>query len=248
MKRERDGLRRRWSQAALREQAATINAASKHTREHLEKLSSRDPFWPAQLAVAAALVLYVTLPKKLTLGPSWLIPACEGVLLAGLIVASPRKGIYSPARRGVAIALVGLVTLANFISLYLLAHHLLKGAHTTNGHALILAGVVIWTTNVLLFGIWYWELDRGGPVLRNLHPDQPADFSFPQMQDPQLAPEDWMPGFVDFLYVSFTNQSAFSPTDAMPLSQKAKLLMAFQALASIVTLGLVVSRAVNILS
>jgi hypothetical protein len=109
--------------------------------------------------------------------------------------------------------------------------------------------VVLWVTNVLLFGLWYWELDRGGPVARAMNPGAKPDFLFPQMTlPPEHAPRNWMPGLIDYLYVSFTNATAFSPTDTMPLTQIAKLLMSIQALAALLTIGLVVARAVNILS
>ena len=146
-------------------------------------------------------------------------------------------------------ALIGLVSAVNIISLYLLVHYLLH--HTgrpTQGRPLILAGVVLWVTNVLLFGLWYWELDRGGPVERVMNADARPDFLFPQMTLPQqYAPRNWIPGLIDYLYVSFTNATAFSPTDTMPLTATAKLLMSAQALTALLTIGLVVARAVNIL-
>jgi hypothetical protein len=114
------------------------------------------------------------------------------------------------------------------------------------------AGVALWVTNVLLFGLWYWELDRGGPLERARGADCTAtpDFLFTQMTDEgsRLAGPGWEPGLIDYLYVSFTNASAFSPTDTMPLTQSAKLLMAAQALTSLLIILLVISRAVGILS
>ena len=210
-------------------------------------LGKSDAFWPAQLATLAAIVLYLALPEKLTIGPSWLLPALEGALLVALVFATPRPPTAdAPRRRQLAIGLTGLVSGANLVSLFLLAHYLVQGGNA-GGHALILAGVVLWVTNVLIFGQWYWELDRGGPVARVLDVDARPDFLFPQMSDPALA-AGWMPGFVDYLYVSYTNATAFSPTDAMPLTHRAKLLMTCQSLAALVTVGLVVARAVNILA
>lgn len=202
---------------------------------------------PAQLAVLAALVLNVTLPRKLTLGPPWLLPSLEGVLLLGLIVVTPHRGglHHSAVRQRVAIGLIAVVSAVNLGSLVLLAHYLLKGGKV-NGHALIISGVVLWLTNVLIFAVWFWETDRGGPALRSLEPDRRPDFLFPQMNDPKFAPAGWMPGFVDYLYTSFTNATAFSPTDTMPLTSMAKVLMCVQSLIALVTLALVVSRAVNI--
>jgi uncharacterized membrane protein len=214
------------------------------------RLERHDPFWAPQLIVALALVLDFTLPEKLTLGPNWLLPGFEGLLLLGLVVASPRPTVrHSPGRRRIAMALIGLVSLVNIISLALLVHYLLHHNATPHeGRPLIFAGVQLWVTNVLLFGLWYWELDRGGPIERAMNPDAVPDFLFPQMSESKWAPPDWMPGLVDYLYVSFTNATAFSPTDTMPLTQTAKWLMSAQALTALVTIGLIVARAVNILS
>jgi hypothetical protein len=205
-----------------------------------------EPFWPAQLAAAASLVLYLTLPHSLIMGPKWLVPGVEGVLLLGLVITTPTRHNKQSARlRGVVVALVGLVSLTTLISLILLARSLINGSHA-GGHPLLFAGAVLWLTNVLIFGIWYWELDRGGPGMRLAHPDRAADFLFPQMVQASISP-GWRPGFVDYLYTSYTNATAFSPTDALPLSPRAKLLMATQSLIALVTILLVVARAVNVL-
>jgi hypothetical protein len=153
---------------------------------------------------------------------------------------------HSPLRRQVAILLIGLVSLVNSISLVLLCHFLLQG-HADNGRALIGSGMVLWVTNVLLFGLWYWELDRGGPLARATESESQIDFLFVQMTEPKHAPPDWKPVLIDYLYTSFTNATAFSPTDTMPMTPRAKVLMATQALSALVTVGLVVARAVNIL-
>lgn len=210
--------------------------------------SAAEPFWPAQLAAAAALVLYLTLPHALIMGPKWLVPSVEGVLLLGLVITTPtRHHMQSSRLRAAIVGLVGLVSLTTLISLILLARFLLDGSHA-RGHALLFAGAVLWLTNVLIFGIWYWELDRGGPA-RRLAPGNAStapDFLFPQMAQPGLAP-GWRPGFVDYLYTSYTNATAFSPTDTLPLSAMAKLLMAIQSLIALTTILLVVARAVNVL-
>jgi len=113
---------------------------------------------------------------------------------------------------------------------------------------LLLTGGAIWLTNVIAFGVWYWELDRGGPAARAHATRQHPDFLFAQMQTPELAPDDWEPAFVDYLYVSFTNAAAFSPTDVLPLSRWAKLTMLVQSAVSLSTVALVVARAVNTLA
>jgi hypothetical protein len=205
-----------------------------------------DPYLAPQLVVASAIVLDLTLPKKVTIGPSWLLPSFEGLLLIGLSALTPHPRMrYSPARRYGALTLIGLVSAVNTVSLTLLCHYLLKG-RAESGRDLIRAGVVLWVTNVLLFGLWFWQLDRGGPLARRSTPE-PPDFLFPQMTEASLA-KGWEPNLIDYLYVSFTNATAFSPTDAMPLSRIAKVLMAVQALTALVTVGLVVARAVNILN
>jgi len=210
----------------------------------------RDPYWPAQVSVLATIALDIDLPNKLTLHPVWVLPALEAALLIGLVVTTPRGGAPPRSHRRVAaLALIGIASAANLLSLVLLVHYLLH--HSTSaadGHRLILAGVEIWVTNVLLFGVWYWELDRGGPLARRQEVLRAPDFLFPQMTDAHLGGIDWRARYVDYFYTSFTNASAFSPTDTMPLSAMAKMLMLVQSLASLVTIGMVVARAVNILN
>jgi hypothetical protein len=215
---------------------------SERARATLER---HDPFWAPQLVVAAAIALDLSLSKKLTLGPSWLLPSLEGLLVIGLM-ASPTSDVrHAALRRRVAIGLIGLVSATNVFSLVELCHYLLRGGKE-NGHALILSGIVLWVTNVLLFGLWYWEVDRGGPIKRAVGQQLP-DFLFVQMTEQKYAPPGWMPTLLDYLYTSFTNAAAFSPTDTMPLTITAKLLMTAQSLTALVTIGLVVARAVNIL-
>ena len=213
-----------------------------------DRLEKGDPAWPAQLAVALTIVLYFALPGKLTLGPNWLIPVAEGVLLVGLVAATPRgPARHSQPRRRLAMGLVALVSFANLVSLILLIHYLLKGGKAS-GHPLILAGIELWVTNVLLFGVWFWELDRGGPVSRQLEPEaRLPDFLFPQMTQGGISPPGWRPVFLDYLYTSFTNATAFSPTDTMPLSRWAKMLMLVESAVSLVLAIMVAARAINIL-
>jgi uncharacterized membrane protein len=222
----------------------TAERAVEDLRSRLERY---DPFWGAQLVIAGAIALDFGLPKRLTIGPSWVLPALEALALLGLIAASPHPRMrHSPLRRRLALSLTGLVSAANIVSLVQLVSHLLR-SHVSNGHELIASGILLWVTNVLLFGVWYWQLDRGGPVERAANSETYPDFLFPQMADPRYAPADWHPGLIDYLYVSFTNASAFSPTDTMPLTHNAKLMMSAQSLTALVTIGLVVARAVNIL-
>jgi len=203
--------------------------------------------WPAQATVLAAIVLQLTLPKRLTVGPTWLLPALEALLVIGLMLASPRQLEYEhPRRKWVALGLIVLVSAANIFSLVALSKHLLRH-QPAGGRELIIAGMLIWLTNFLIFALWYWELDRGGPGRRAAGHDAPPDFLFPQMTDDRIEPLDWRPRFIDYLYVSLTNATAFSPTDTMPLTPMAKSIMGVQSVVSLVTIGLIVSRAVNIL-
>jgi len=176
--------------------------------------------WPAQITVLAAIGLQFATPKEL-----------EG---------------EHPRRRAMAIGLIAFVSAANIYSLTELSKFLLHH-EVSNGHQLIVSGVLIWLTNFLIFALWYWETDRGGPGKRAAGEDGPPDFLFPQMTDDRIEPRDWRPHFIDYLYVSLTNATAFSPTDTMPLTPTAKSIMGIQGLVSLVTIGLIVSRAVNIL-
>lgn len=224
-----------------------MDEPSARTRRIEQRLERLDPYWGPQLVVGAALALDVSLPERLTIGPRWLLPSVEGLLLLGLVAASPHPRLrHSELRRQIAMGLIGVVSAVNIYSLVELCRDLIEGG-TAHGRPLILAGVVLWVTNVLLFAVWYWELDRGGPIERATHPDNTPDFMFPQMDKPEFAPRGWMPGLIDYMYVSFTCATAFSPTDAMPLTKSAKLLMTIQGLTSLLIVALVISRAVNIL-
>lgn len=203
--------------------------------------------WPAQVSVLAAIALQLLLPERLTVGPTWLLPALEIVLLGGLAIATPRQLQHEHRnRRRAALGMTAVVSAANIASLVLLSRELLRHG-SPNGRELITSGALIWLTNVIIFGLWYWETDRGGPGVRAAGHDQAPDFLFPQMSDDRIEPVNWRPQFIDYLYVSLTNAAAFSPTDTLPLTPRAKSIMGIQSLVSLVTIGLVVSRAVNIL-
>jgi hypothetical protein len=212
----------------------------------VDDLGRDDPLWPGQLATLAALLLYLSLPAALTIGPGWPLPAAESAVLAALVVAA-RSGRQARRRRSVAIGLVLVAALANLISLGLLVHYLIEGGQA-RGADLLDGGVIIWSTNLLLFAVLYWELDRGGPR-RTGGSSAPVapDLLFPQMTYDDYSTSGWSPSFGDYLYVSLTNQTAFSPTDAMPLTPRVKALMGLQGVAALITTGVVVARAVNIL-
>ena len=202
---------------------------------------------PLRSRSLAALFFSTTLPETLTIQPGWVIPVLEGALLIALQVTAPSR--QREERRLIRLAsllLIGLLNLAIVVSLALLVHVVLTGEPVT-GRTLVFSGVQIWLTLILVFSLWYWELDRGGPTLRGHADERTPDFLFPQMATHELGQADWMPGFVDYLYLSFTNATAFSPTDTMPLTPRAKALMLVEALASITTIVMVAGRAVNIL-
>jgi uncharacterized membrane protein len=204
---------------------------------------------PVTLAVLAAMAMQLSLPPRLSLGPSWGLPLLEGLLTIMLIIANPlRLRRHSRPMRVTSLLLVAAITLGNAISAVVFVSDLLYGRHNT-GHAstLLAVGGEIYLTNIIAFALWYWELDRGGPVLRSLGTPAHPDLLFPQMTMPELTPDDWHPRYGDYLYVSFTNATAFSPTDTLPLSRWVKLLMALQSAVSLAVVGLVIARAVNIL-
>jgi hypothetical protein len=235
----------RFAPARSRGRFATPAARGAATGRGLP-FTDAEPFWPAQLAAAVALALYLTLPHKLVMGPRWLVPSVEGVLLTGLVVTTPTRHLgQSPRRRGLIVLLLGLVSATTLVSLILLAHFLLQGSKAGGG-PLTVAGGELWLTTILVFGIWFWELDRGGPGARFDRKQAAPDFLFPQMSVPELSP-GWRPRFIDYLYTSYTNAAAFSPTDTQPLTGVAKTLMALKSAIALITLLLVVSRAVNVL-
>jgi hypothetical protein len=211
----------------------------------VDELGRDDPLWPGQLATFVALMLYLALPRALTIGPGWPLPLAESIVLLALLVAT-RGGREARRRRNVAIGLVLVAAGVNLVSLGLLTSFLVEGGRPL-GADLLSGGVIIWSTSLLLFAVLYWELDRGGPRRTGARTTVAPDFLFVQMTDGGYAAPGWTPGFGDYLYVSLTNQTAFSPTDTMPLSQRVKLLMAIQGTAALVTTGVIVAHAVNLL-
>ncbi len=205
--------------------------------------------WQAAVAVAVAVALQYPLPGRLVLlHPAWLLPTLQSLLLIALVMANPRRiNRQSRAVRLLGLSLAALLSLANAWSVARLVIGLVQGTEGNSAGPLLITGGTIWLINVIVFALWYWEFDRGGPVARANGVRVYPDFQFVQMASPQLAPPDWEPAFSDYLYLSFTNATAFSPTDTMPLSRWAKMGMTAQAAISIVTVALIVARAVNIL-
>jgi hypothetical protein len=205
-----------------------------------------EPRWPASLALVVCVGLYVILPNRLVVGPHWLLPVIVALPLAPLSARKHRHPDESTWIRHATIGLIGFMTLANIVSMALLVHHLLSST-VTQGRNLIYSAVAVWLTNVIVYGLWFWEVDRGGPHRRASGEKLLPDIQFPQMENPGLAPEHWRPRFTDYLYSSFANGTSFAPADAMPLTLRAKLLFTTESLVSLITIAIVAARAVNIL-
>ncbi|MFG3053508.1 hypothetical protein ACGFZP_21515 [Kitasatospora sp. NPDC048239] len=206
--------------------------------------------WPMATAVGTAMVLTVLLPDDLRLAPRWVVPLVEGLLLVALIAGDPgRIDRRSTALRALSIALVGVLVLSAAWSTAQLVDDLVHGGNeTASAAALLRAGGGVWGNTVLAFSLLYFELDSGGPAVRaHRMPAAPA-LAFPQQLTPELSPPHWRPRYIDYLYLGLTNSTAFSPTDVMPLAPWAKIAMAAQSIISLLILGLVVARAVNVLA
>jgi uncharacterized membrane protein len=204
--------------------------------------------WPAALAVAAMIALQFLLPNRLSLGPSWLFPAVEAVVIAVLVAANPgRVRKSSPGLRVLGLVLIGIASMGNAWSVAWLVIDIVTRHEAEPAGRLLATGAEVYLINVLTFAVWFWELDRGGAVQRANGTNPYPDFLFPQMTASDMTPKDWEPQFLDYLYLAFTNSTAFSPTDTLPLSRWAKFLMLVQSLVSLVTAALVVAKAVNAL-
>ncbi|MTA58428.1 MAG: hypothetical protein F2961_05800 [Actinobacteria bacterium] len=199
------------------------------------------------LVVFIVIFLQFTLPKNLSLSFQKWICLVEFVILLCLYALSPNRVMkHHPPTRRIGFILTTVMTISNTASAVKLVSELISGGIGT-ATQLLASGGSIWLTNVVIFSLWFWDLDRGGPGARAEASKIWPDFLFPQMTDPSYAPSDWHPKFFDYLYMSFTNASAFSPTDVMPMTRWAKALMLLQSTTSLVVVGLVVARAVNIL-
>ena len=196
--------------------------------------------WPMAAAIVAAMALTLLLPDEVSSGPLWIVVILEGVLLVALIVGDPGAiDRRSSSLRALSIALVGLLVAGALWATGHLVAELIDGGQATNSAGdLLAAGSIVWAYNNIAFALLYWELDGGGAAAR-AHRMRPH---------PDLAPRGWRPQFVDYLYLGFTNATALSPTDVMPLAPWAKLTMAAQAVVSLAILGLVIARAVNVFS
>jgi hypothetical protein len=207
-------------------------------------------WWPVALAIVVAAALHVALPAKYRVDPAWVVPAVLLALLAALIIGDPgRIDRQKTWLRIVTGTVIAFITVANLFA----AVHLVRDIITnnklfaSNATGLLATGGVIWATNVIAFGLWYWDLDRGGAAARAHHPYANPAFVFPEMLHTGYVPATWVPTFVDYLSLAFWTATAFSPTDVSAIKRWAKLLMMIEAVVSLGIGALVIARAVNIL-
>lgn len=232
---------------------------------HITVVSHALDFWLARgaiLLITGLQLLFIN--QNLIMGPRWLAPAVEIAMLiplsAATVITQNRARRATEAHhwvqverirrwtRALSLILTAAVMIINFDALWSVTRALTRGGHAPSGQALLIDALNIWFTNVVIFALWFWTLDRGGPAAKGLSENERPDFLFPQMMGAGDQDPAWSPGFLDYVYVSFTNATAFSPTDTMPLTGRIKMLMAIEAFVSLLTVGLVAARAVNILT
>jgi uncharacterized membrane protein len=226
-----------------------MRASNYHLPEfpHWHRPHHGEPRWPVTFVTIIVIALQFLLPHSLSLKIQPYISALEATLALSLFIINPGRIRQHRTESWIlGIALTAVMTISNIASAARLVQALIDGT-VKDANSLLAFGGSIWLTNIVVFSLWYWEFDRGGPGARAQALDPYPDFLFPQMTNNGFAPALWAPSYFDYLYTSFTNASAFSPTDVMPLSRWAKMLMMVQSATSLITVGLVIARAVNIL-
>jgi hypothetical protein len=205
--------------------------------------------WPLLGALAVAIIVPLLLPARFSVGPNWIVPAIEALLLVAVIVADRAGSGRRPAMvRALSLALIAvLVAEAAGVTVRLVVDLVEGGPETNSATDLLSVGFGVWLYTILAFAFLYWALDGGGPDARLWAPPEYPHLAFPEQLNPVVAAPGWRPQFLDYLYLGFTNATAFSPTDVMPLARWAKTAMTMQAASSLAVLGLVIARAVNIL-
>ncbi len=253
------GRRRAWFLRLFDPPRAAARLVETHTRAAAravetqvvpawQRVTQGEPRLPVSIEVCGAIGLQVILPARVGGHPRWLFPIVAGLLLLGIVIANPtRVDRRAPALRAATLVLTAVLAAANMASAARLITDLVQARGIRDPATLLWTGGAIWLVNVMVFALLYWEFDRGGPAARAMATRAYPDFLFPQMTSPELSPPDWEAGFVDYLYVSFTNATAFSPTDVMPMSKWAKVAMLVQSALSLMLAALVIARAVNVL-
>jgi hypothetical protein len=236
------------------EYVAGMPGASEHddAGTHGDEPVFLEPRWPIALVLSLFIALTIVIRalqahRESLLNP-WIVPGVEIALLAALIAADPlHVGRRSTWLRRVGIVLVLCLVAAALLATAVLVADLVRGGKVTeSASTLLTSGVLIWLGNCLSFGLLYWLLDSGGPLARYRHERPYPDFAFSQQLNPELAPPGWRPRYVDYFILGVTTSTAFSPTDVMPMSAWAKLTMALQSIVSLLVIGLVIARAVNV--
>jgi uncharacterized membrane protein len=217
----------------LQASGTILVAVMKLSLIHRRDINRKEAQWHIVVAIFAAIGLELVLSDKLTLDTKYAVAGLEAVLLLILVIFP----LHHTIKRLFAISLLALISIANLVSLGFVISALFGGL-TIDGHQLLISSVAIYLTNIIVFGLWYWELDNTREAV--------PDFLFPQQTNEKIDP-NWKPTFFDYVYISVTNATAFSPTDTLPLTHRGKLLMGAQSIISLVTVALVVARAVNIL-
>ena len=209
-----------------------------------------DALWPILAAIVTVMVLSLLRPRELLVLPAWVLPAGEVILIFAVAANRPRRlSRRAGLLRGLAMGIVAVLVADALLATGLLVTALIEGGQATNSATeLLTAGGIVWLTNVVAFALLYWLVDGGGELARARSGSGPVDLAFPQQLNPELAPRGWRPRFIDYLYLGLTASMAFSPTDVMPFAPWAKVAMGLQSSISLAVLGLVVARAVNVLS
>jgi len=223
-------------------------SAEASPKDQTESKPGAERRWPAFIGITAALILYFFIPQHVQPIPRWIVPAIGALMLIPQVILNPMRLARERAwSRWMSVSLSGLIVIVNQVTVVFVLRELIVGDAT--GPSVLLTAALVWITNVIAFGFVYWELDLGGPFARRLHNSrqtQQMDFRFPQ-HDGAPGNKNWEPGFFDYCYFSLSNMMAFSPTDVMPMTTRAKALMGYQAVTGFALLALVISRAVNIL-
>lgn len=226
-------------------EALSKNPKLHHVRKVFKK--THDPLWQMQLGVVIIIALQLmTSNTFLPFHKAWVVGLEVVLLLALIIVTTEGYSKVSHPRRNLAMSLIGIIAAINIFSLILLLDTLFLGNAGISGHSLLLNGLAIYSTNIFMFALWYWEMDGNGPDMRTTRQAQ-CDFLFPQMIHERYAGKNWLPGFADYAYLSTTNVTNFASADTVPLTHRAKILMMVQSLVAVVTVVLVLARAINVL-
>jgi hypothetical protein len=211
--------------------------------------SEFDSRWPAVVAILIVLVLMAMLPGRIRAFPPWFPYVVGAAVLVPMVAVGLSRGAVRWRRieRAIIFLFVAVATCANLGCLGYLVNEMLRRSAAVRGVQLLASSIVVWITNIVLFSLLYWVLDRGGPEARANNADTKPEWLFPQDGAPEAAPHDWRPTFVDYLYLGFSTATAFSATDALPLTSRAKLFMMLESFISLGTMVVVVSRAIGII-